>query len=76
MHDLVYPQFFKNAPTDENISSRYGLELARQGSLSGVVTHIKVRVRVQFVDHRSDLGIFGISYQRNINKRMMKPELA
>ena len=24
MHDLVYPQFFKNAPTDENISSRYG----------------------------------------------------
>ena len=31
------------------------LELARQGSLSGVVAHIKVRVRVQFVDHRSDL---------------------
>ena len=24
IHDLTYPQFFKNAPTDENISSRYG----------------------------------------------------
>ena len=48
------------------------LELARQGSLSRVVTHIKVRVRVQFVDHRSDLGIFGVSYQRKVNKRMME----